>query len=222
MVRSRGVIHSAVFAGAMLVGASASAADWAGFYIGLHGGYASGESHWTDDPVFGGASLGTHNIDGGLAGGQAGYNFQVGGPWVVGVEADASWTDVDGSHVDQFASDLHTHLDALGTLTARAGYMWGIALAYVKGGAAWGRYKYEDFLGVGQGLNGGHDETRWGWTLGAGVEYAVFQNFSLKFEYNYIDFGNDTMAFSGGAGGNFVQTLDNHLHVLKAGLNFRF
>lgn len=95
-----------------------------------------------------------------------------------------------------------------GDITGRIGYASNKALFYVKGGAA--------FLNVdmnaqytGQHVKGDVDpdtsstfdysksETMWGWTIGAGVEYAISRSLSLKAEYQHFDFGTMDMSYNG-------------------------
>ncbi|MCP5366122.1 MAG: porin family protein [Hyphomicrobiales bacterium] len=195
--------------------------DWTGFFAGLQAGHGTGDSSWIDDPRFGGASLGSHDIQGPTVGAQVGYNWQM-DRWVFGAEADASWADLSGNHVDQFASDLHTTVKALGTITGRVGRAYGNHHIYLEGGGAWENVEYEDFFGVGMGCNGCTDTTRWGWVFGGGWEYAFMDNFSVKLEYNYITYGNETFGFSGGIGGNFVQTIEDTYHHFKVGVSYHF
>ena len=68
--------------------------SWTGFYAGINGGYAWGQSSWSDPAV--GANSGSFNTSGGLVGGQFGYNWQT-GTVVLGVETDADWMSVKGS-----------------------------------------------------------------------------------------------------------------------------
>src|SRR5450830_356430 len=68
--------------------------SWTGFYAGINGGYAWGQSGWSD-PAFG-VDSGNFNTSGGLIGGQLGYNWQT-GPVVHGIETDADWMSVKGS-----------------------------------------------------------------------------------------------------------------------------
>ena len=56
-------------------------------------------------------------------------------------------------------------------------------------------------------------DTRTGWTVGTGLEWALGQNWSAKIEYNYLDFGDDTIAG--------IST-DSQNHLVKLGLNYRF
>src|SRR5208282_5087192 len=70
---------------------------WTGFYGGVHVGAVAGTTNFTDP--FGSSIFGDNvTTPGFLAGGQIGYNWQVpNSPWVLGVEADASWLTADGT-----------------------------------------------------------------------------------------------------------------------------
>ena len=70
---------------------------------------------------------------------------------------------------------------------ARLGYAFDRWLVYAKGGAAWTREKWNVNDGVGGAITGNFDRT--GWIVGAGVEWAMFGNWSAKVEYNYLNFG---------------------------------
>ncbi|MCX5494731.1 porin family protein [Kaistia dalseonensis] len=104
--------------------AAASAFDWNGFYVGVHGGAAIGD--FTKD-------FSDNGSTGGLFGAQAGYNYQI-DHWVIGVETDIAYSTL---------SDV-VDLDWLGTTTARAGYAFDNLLLYGKGGVAYGDLKYAD------------------------------------------------------------------------------
>jgi outer membrane immunogenic protein len=200
--------------------------SWTGFYIGGHVGGVFGDKDWTDVTTLPGVAVGSHDISGVIAGGQIGFNWQTGN-WVWGVEGQMSWTNADGDHVEP--SGLFrdsTEMNWLGTAAVRLGYALDRVLLYVKGGAA---FVNEDFATA--GLPGNiliathNDETRVGWMVGAGVEWALWDNWSAKIEYNFMDFGNDTFGF------DFVPPLAGHccdfdidqqLHVVKFGINYRF
>src|SRR5687768_13115337 len=59
--------------------------NWTGFYVGINGGGAWGESSWT--------STGNFDVSGGLFGATIGYNWQQ-GPWVFGLEGDLDWSNI--------------------------------------------------------------------------------------------------------------------------------
>jgi outer membrane immunogenic protein len=184
-----------------------AAYNWSGFYVGGHLGYGWSSEEGTD--LLTGAT-GSTDPDGFIGGVQAGYNWQA-DRWVFGVEGDWSWSGGDGSTTlagPSFASD-HTWY---ATLTGRVGYAWDNWLWYVKGGAAWADSEYT-LAGFGTVT-----DTRVGWTLGTGVEWALGPQWSAKLEYNYLDFGKDTFNF--GAFGPV--DVDTQVHLVKAGLNYRF
>jgi len=97
------------------------------------------------------------------------------------------------------------------TLTGRVGYAWDNWLWYVKGGAAWSDMEYR-FGGFGT-----LSDTRVGWTVGTGVEWALAPQWSAKLEYNFLDFGKDTFNFAARP-----VDVDTHVHLVKAGINYRF
>jgi outer membrane immunogenic protein len=220
--------------------------SWTGFYIGGHVGYGWGKKEWSDffDPlnpiVSSSGPDASYDTDGFLAGGQIGYNWQTGNI-VFGVEADASWTDIKGSGGNDPATTLGpsgtgcldqldpctTKIQALGTITGRLGVAVDRTLFYAKGGAAWVREKHTagstDPFFPADSYHATVEKTRWGWTVGAGLEYAFAGNWSGKIEYNYLDFGDEKVSFifplpGSGAGG----TLTQHIHVVKGGINYRF
>ncbi len=228
--------------------------NWTGFYVGAHGGGGWGKNDWQDfvDPTNpANATPGpdaNYNISGALAGGQIGYNWQTG--WTVfGIEADASWADIKGrgnnaplfvvgvpapvpmcmQQGDPTSSGCSSKIEALGTITGRVGAAFDHALLYVKGGAAWGVTKHTvlgfGLVGAGAGpISASTSETRWGWTIGAGVEYAFAANWSVKAEYNYIDLGTERVNFiyQPPQPTNASASLEQVLHVAKAGINYRF
>jgi outer membrane immunogenic protein len=111
--------------------------SWTGFYAGINGGYAWGQSSWSDPAV--GADSGNFNTSGGLVGGQLGYNWQT-GPVVLGIETDADWMSVKGSTAGTggvCAADgggqCQTQQSWVGTTRARVGYAFDRWLTYVTG-----------------------------------------------------------------------------------------
>src|SRR5882757_72249 len=135
--------------------------NWTGFYVGLNGGYSWGRSSSTVTPIalfpaF--ANIG-HNVDGGLAGGQIGYNWQIDRKWLFGLEADAQWTDERGrastllgtvrvpfgdNAILVSASNVRsTELPWFATFRGRAGALVDPSLLlYVTGGLAVGEVKF--------------------------------------------------------------------------------
>jgi len=183
----------------------APVANWTGPYIGINGGWGFG----TSSSFVGGGLPGSFNTSGGLIGGTLGYNWQV-GQVVWGLETDLDWTDIKGNGTcGGFA--CHTRNDWLGTARGRIGYDAGRFMPYVTGGLAYGDIK--------TGINtfGTSTTTKAGWTLGGGVEAALWGPVSAKLEYLYVDLGRgDAVPTSGGARADFKT------NIIRAGLNYRF
>jgi len=85
--------------------------NWTGFYVGLNGGYSWGRA--TETVTLGAPFPPTsatfrQNVNGGVFGGQIGYNWQVDRRWVLGLEADAQWTGERGRSNDSLGSVRQT------------------------------------------------------------------------------------------------------------------
>jgi outer membrane immunogenic protein len=165
-------------------------------------------------------------VSGFLGGGQIGFNWQgPGSPWVIGIEADASWTNADGEHTlfDGFVT-LRTKMNWLATVTGRLGYAWDRVLLYAKGGVAFAdeEHDFGFFVDLRPVASTG-EKTRTGWTVGGGVEVAFAGNWSFKAEYNFMDFGDKDVGFTNQFGDFVVSArIDQQIHVAKVGLNYRF
>lgn len=184
--------------------APVTAYNWTGFYAGANLG-----ADWLRSSV---DASGTNSkftpasLIGGL---QAGYNFQT-GPWVIGAEADvdygrASKTSLVGT--DYVKSEKNW----AGTVRARGGYAFDRLLVFGTAGLAWANFKLEDTPAGSQTYT--KNQTRAGWTVGAGAEYAVAQNISVKGEYLYADYGHADVGAS-------RQNLTDHM--LRVGVNYKF
>ena len=212
--------------------------DWRGAYVGVHTGGALGLVD-VEDP-FGGSIFGdTVRTPGMLAGGQAGYNWQSGAT-VFGLEADASWADMDGTNTCfafsgfYISSNCRTHIDALGTVTGRLGWMLPAdarTLVYGKAGLAWQHYQVDATANGGFGL--GQTATsgfKVGWTLGAGLERAISRSWSLRGEYDFLSFGDESFSAPASqiqAGGAMTSLagrgtdIAQDVHQIKLGVNYR-
>src|SRR5262245_38982060 len=160
--------------------------NWTGFYLGGHVGF-----------------IDTDSKSGFLGGGQAGFNYQV-GPWVFGVEGDIAATSIKESF-DFGMLHAEASLDWVSTFAGRAGYVFDRWLVYGKLGAAWAHGSGSvslNFPGFG-GLFSTSNTVN-GWMLGVGTEYALRDNWSVKLEYNRMEFDPGT------------------INVVKAGVNYRF
>jgi outer membrane immunogenic protein len=184
---------------------------------------------WSWSGCYGGAfygqSLGEHAVDSWLGGAQAGCDYQFAGGFVIGIQGDYAWTNAEGSHdsAREIGVAYHSKVKSLASVTGRVGYAWDRLLGYVRGGAAWERDEYwatTILLGTAYTAR----ETRPGWTIGIGGEYAFTNALSGFVEYNYYDFGTRQIAFTPqvvGLGPAFVD-INETKSVVRAGLNLRF
>ena len=169
--------------------------EWAGFYIGIHGGYG-----WGDVDFGEGLSL---SPSGGLVGGHAGYLWQWGG-WVGGLEVDYS-----AASLKDDLEGLTSKIDALGSARGRLGWLWTPnLLAYGTAGVGWAHSK----LTEGDFTSG---ESSFGWVAGAGLEYQFANSWRLRAEYLHYDFTDVTYA-----GFNF--NTDLRVDVVRGALSFKF
>jgi opacity protein-like surface antigen/outer membrane protease len=182
--------------------------NWSGLYVGGHLGGAWSTAAWAD-PF--GATLspdGSVNFagfgdvtkaHGPLGGVQAGANWQF-GPWVYGLEGEASYTGLRGDNTC-FSGiggiNCEHVVNALATLAGRAGFAWDRSLFYLKAGGAWTNTTYNldgNTFGLSLGLASTHIDTL-GWVAGIGLEYAITDHWTTRFEYDHIDLANVTPSF---------------------------
>ncbi len=167
--------------------------SWAGGYAGILTGYG-----WGDGSVDG---FGSESFDGARFGGFAGYNWDLGNQLVVGVEGDLNY---DWNEESIGGADVDTGLNW--SARARIGYAMDRALLFAAGGYTGTNISADSALG-------NDDDTLHGWTIGAGVDYALTDRMFTRIEYRYNDFGSGDL---GGADVDFDQ------HVVNVGLAVKF
>lgn len=165
--------------------------SWAGPYLGGTLGY-----EWGDVSNSGAKPSG---VAGGVT---AGYNWQS-GQMVFGFETDLQGTGAD----DQFASYKFSN-PWFGTVRGRVGYAFNNVLIYGTGGLAYGSLQAES-----NGLQ--QSQTAVGWTLGVGAEVGIYQNWTAKIEYLYVDLANNNYTLTGASNG-----LD--FGTVRVGVNYHF
>jgi outer membrane immunogenic protein len=201
--------------------------NWTGLYLGPNVGcgwsrFALSQFALADRGGFSGLQS---NGGGCFVGGQLGYNYQFPTNFVAGIEADAAFADItgQGAAVEEAteASVFRHKIADFGTLRGRLGYAYGQALPYVTGGWAWARNSLNVISDAGPNTTATHLHS--GWTLGAGIEYAVTPKWSVKGEYLYADLGSknyavvvDDNAVPPGA------NLDLKVHTFKLGANYHW
>jgi outer membrane immunogenic protein len=212
---------------------------WNGCYVGASAGTTNGQSQHFDGagvPITNGFDL-----SGFIGGGQLGCNWQW-GAWVFGIEGDGSAVNKSGQGFELQPVPRPNTLWISETqerwfVTARARLgltnFWGFGdrtLVYVTGGGAWAKIDASEWLTANAALTGpivtGHQEsnTRSGWTVGGGIEYALGYGWSVKSEFLYADFGTYTTFTSPPFGANDIAPRQVKVkdYVWRAGMNYKF
>lgn len=205
---------------------------WTGFYVGVQGGFTWGDgsgvlSETTTAPAT--TTIGRSVEANGFMGGvHAGYNYQS-GSIVYGIEADAEYAAVDGAlsiatstaatQVGRFGIEQ----DFRGSLRARLGLAYDGVLLYVTGGAAAARVD----ASYAAAARAAKADTLIGWTAGAGLEYDLWSNWSMRAEYRYTSLGDQDLAFAGTAvaadnTNTYRWNVEHKEHAVRAGLSYRF
>lgn len=190
----------------------APAYDWSGFYVGANAGVAWNNSSLDADPYVDGVRYDQleNKINGDqaafTAGGLIGYNYQI-NQIVLGAEADISYlgfSDDNKRSFDTLLNDAPLNVTAksqldvdwFGTIRGRLGYAIDNLLIYGTGGAAYGHVNASSRINanyndgeITDSWKASEDQTNWGWTVGAGMEYGI-DNWSLGLEYLYVDLGD--------------------------------
>lgn len=204
----------------------------------------------TTDPTV--SAGGTADVDGGFGGIHVGYNWQR-QDWVFGLEADFQWTGQDGSifvcstaacGAGAVSATANFDLNWFGTVRARAGVLVDPrVLLYITGGFAYANIDADYTAGIvgGPSATFSKDGTISGWVIGAGGSWAIKDNWLLRAEYLYMDFGDIGRA-SGSASSQtitpnspnqgFTSVLDTTVnaginadfseHVFRIGLSYKF
>jgi outer membrane immunogenic protein len=247
---------------------------WSGFYVGINGGFAWGNSSvafTANDPAAqagtcgGGGAPGPKGQcisstdfrrDGAVAGGQFGFNWQVNSHWLVGAEADYQWSNLDGSVSSSFrlgnvgttSMVASQTVDSFGTVRARAGAVIAPPLLlYGTGGFAFGQvhenlsvpgvatkglaaggFSYACTIGTAC-FAGAASQTLFGWSAGAGAEYAITSNLIFRTELLYVHLSAPTVTatatavVAGTAPASIAAGFSSvYFAVMRAGLNYKF
>jgi outer membrane immunogenic protein len=199
--------------------AVAAVYNWTGFHIGANGGYGWGTTDITVGPVpgIGPVPLVGNKLNGGFAGGQMGYDWQMSG-WVLGVEADAQWADIGRTDIVTAPGSvfsLEQRLQTFGTFRGRVGYAFNNVLVYGTGGWAWANEVGTASATVpGFAASAKISNFLSGYAAGAGLEWAFLPNASAKIEYLHLGF--DTNNYLG------VLPAKTDVDTVRVGVNYRF
>ncbi len=206
-----------------------AAGNFDGGFVGAFGG---GMLAGVEFPTIG-ETLIPFDLDpeGWLLGVDAGFNFALGNGLVLGVVGDIAYADVTDSFGLGF-SGISSNIDWVGSVRARAGFDAGNFMPYLTAGIA-AAHNTIEFSSI-SGEPGpdpvepttlSSDATHVGWTLGAGVEFAVAESLSIDVGYRYNDYGAASYSMPFGGPDEPVETsadLGLTSHQLTVGLHYGF
>ena len=170
--------------------------SWSGLYFGAHAGWA-----WSDfDTRFSSLPVPPNGFDvthdAAIYGGQIGIQHQF-GHLVIGVEAaiSSAWQD---NHANELGCGIGNNAFSCGarfndvmTVGPRIGYAAGKWMPYITGGYANARFE-EKAVVVGPTTTfWTGSERHSGWYIGAGVDMALAQGWTVGLEYRHYEFDNE-------------------------------
>ncbi|MCZ2203356.1 outer membrane protein [Bartonella sp. A05] len=170
----------------------AAAFSWAGLYIGVQGGHSSfskpadSEASSVPDKKLGDETKKSDLLSNVVGGIYAGYNFDLGGNLILGVDTDAV---LSGSAFTKGknGTDRKMQENWSGATRARVGFSFGRMMPYAAGGIVYAQLKAaaED-----NDLADAGDKIKMGYTLGGGLEFAAIDNVIVRGEYRHSGFGD--------------------------------
>lgn len=207
--------------------AMSKAYEWSGAYIGLNGGQGTSNSDITNiyfDETPSPGDEGTLDMNGGMVGGQIGYNYQTGNI-ILGLEADLDYTNVKGTHLFEFGGNpvsLQGELNSLATVRARFGYAIDNLLIFATGGFAFGSTNATLTSVVPPVISASGSKSYAGYALGGGIEYGLTRNWTVKAEYLHVDLGtqSNTYMFTGDIAEAAADT-SLRSDIVRVGLNYK-
>jgi outer membrane immunogenic protein len=198
-------------------------ATWSGAYVGVQGGVVR---HDAKDTLSLTNFTEGRSKTGGTAGALLGYNWQLGN-FVYGLEGDWSWISAKASQATPESGFNSYEVNWLSTVRARVGFADDSTLFYLAGGAAFAHVQNSSGVssGLAIGLSYPQDQTRTGWTVGAGVEHRLAPHWVARAELRYVDLGKssvDCVPGRFGCGINDRAEFSNSLVMGLLGLNYQF
>jgi outer membrane immunogenic protein len=196
--------------------------NWSGFYIGAQGGGGWSHDNWH---LIQNAVDFSFDGSGGLAGGYAGYNWQMSN-FVLGVEVEGAWANIAYDNLSctiAQAALCSSNINALGSVRGRAGVAMDRVLLYVGAGWAVDRFSTSRiFQPAGGGpLTTGVSDNNNGWVVSVGIEGALAANWVARLQYDHYDFGSKTYLVP--ALSNVSDTtLQTRVDTVRVGIAYKF
>jgi outer membrane immunogenic protein len=205
--------------------------NWSGLYIGGNLGVGWNSAGSISDTF--GSTFSTNNNTQFLGGGQIGVNYEFWGGVVVGAEAMFDWlpnttNTITVTNPISGTASATINNRWLSTATGKLGYAWDRVLLYGKGGGAWVGTNSPSITV--NGLPASFNSTssnNFGWTAGLGVEWAFFNNWSARAEWDYVRLQNQSFTVAGiptpgSFAGDVISINNRSINMFTAGVNYKF
>jgi outer membrane immunogenic protein len=181
---------------------------WTGFELGVQvgGGVAQTSVQLASFSEFLGVPVDFHNSynsSGPFGGVHVGYNYQLMGPVLVGLQAEYNFAGITGSTTNAFLNYERTDVAEFGSVDGRIGLTFDRLLLYAIGGFAYGDIRGQINCGVvlcgafipavftpQTPITNDFAANRYGFDVGGGIEYNLMGNITARAEYRYYDFGS--------------------------------
>lgn len=209
--------------------AMAPAFSWNGFYLGGQIGesWSSSTVHSYSDHLSVEDSFSksfSPDANGFIGGLYVGYNFTLANNLLLGAETDWVWGDIkDHESGTRYNYDIDAGLKEkwAGATRARLGYAADRWLPYLALGVAYTKVNSSvntktSNATVGK-LSGSDSDTLTGWTVGAGLDYAMGDNIILRAEYRYSDYGDQSYGHE-----NLGYKVDYKTNDIRIGVAYKF
>jgi len=189
------------------------------YILGANAGYG-----WSAEEVLGSNTLKFKGVSPacGFGGAQIGYDWEGAHHFLLGVEADLQAGGLKDSGLAG-GQPVKSNLDWFGTVRGRVGYVARSTLVYVTGGAAAGNVD-DEAVATARAVLFKSNETRAGYVVGLGIEHKSAPTWSIKAEYQYLNFGSKVPVNAAGSPISQVvwQIRDDAFHTVRVGLNYHF
>jgi outer membrane immunogenic protein len=193
--------------------------DWTGPYLGAVGAMVFLDTRY--NPICPGGGCDPELAGDGWAGGVvAGYNVQW-DDFVAGVEADWMW---GGKNAEDIVELVEVSFDNIVTARARFGVAMDDTLIYITGGYAGIDVDMDAVVGTTPYFL---SDNHWhhGWTIGGGIEHAIWDNLHVRLEYLYASFDEkvyDLLTGDLGDPGGLIEMGLDDVHMVRAALTWNF
>ena len=226
--------RTAPWAQAYASAAPPAAFNWTGVYAGVNAGYGVGHNAFTQFEDFGAGAFSTSYApsmvapQGGLFGGQAGYNWQI-SHVVLGLEGDAQWANMSDTKCGYVCMEgspysVSQRLGWFATARARLGWAMPSWMLYATAGGAWAGVHENDLIFPNiiapNGVAASFSRTQSGWVAGGGIELRLWQRWTGKLEYLHLDLGSTSNFMVGALPDTVTTTSQIRSDIVRLGLNY--